>query len=340
MHRVLALPALLGAFASAALAQQQPIIDRAGQGTPTVPTPVAGEVPAPSRATDEDAGVQRVAQLRKLPFRLTVTLDEQLYATDNVFLSADGAPDAGEEATILASTFVLRAEGLPAPVGRGLLVPSASFVYQRYLHGLSTNDTAIEDLDFDSFSLPLSVAYRFGRGWEASAGFTVGSLYSVRGDPSYELLYRTHTGTLGLRKVTEVAKNTLFVAGGGIGYSDTWTSLRGVDAAARYRDDRNDKFDYSLDAALYHFAGAWTFSPFVRLAYTDYVHWQEGAFNDQDREDITFGAGLSVSFAFKTWGSVRAFAGYDLRESSLDAPIDYSYDAGTLGGGITLSLRY
>ena len=347
MHRVLALPVLLGVLASAAYAQQQPIIDRAGQGTPTSPAPASGEAALPSRGTDEDAGVQRVAQPRKLPFRVSATFDEQLYVTNNVFLAADGAPDAGEDATILASTFLLRVEGLPSAVGRGLLVPSLGFGYQRYLHGLSTNDPGIEALDFDSFSLPLSVAYRFGHGWEASAGFTIGSLYSVRGDPSYELLYRTHTGTLALRKVTEVAKNTLFVAGGSLGYSDTWTSLRNVPSALAYRDDRNDKAEYSLDAALYRFAGAWTFSPFVHLTYTDYVHWQEGGHEDFDRADLSFGAGVSASFAFKTWGSVRAFVGYDLRGSTLDGSLsgstvepDYTYDAGTLGAGLTLSLRY
>ena len=169
----------------------------------------------------------------------------------------------------------------------------------------------------------------------------------MRGDPSYELLYRTHTGSLGLRKVTEIAKNTLFVAGGNIGYSDTWTSLRDIAPGARYRDDRNDKFDYSVDAALYRFVGAWTFSPFVRLAYADYLHWQEGGAQDFGRDDFTLGAGLSASFAFKSWGSLRAFVGYDLRESSLDgstsggtAEPDYSYDAGTLGAGVTLSVRY
>lgn len=342
MHRVLALPALLGALAASALAQQQPIIDRAEQGTPTRPTPTPGEISgATSRATDEDAGVQRVAQPRKLPFKFSATLDEQLYTTNNVFLSADGAADAGQDATILASTLFLRVEGLPAPVGRGLLVPSLGFSYQRYLHGLTTNDAAIESLDFDSFSLPASVAYRFGRGWEASAGLTVGSLYSVRGDPTYELLYRTHTGALGLRKITELAKDTLLVAGAGISYSDTWTSVSDVAPGLGYRDDRNDKVDYSLDAALYRFAGAWTLSPFLRLSYADYLHWQEGSFTDHDRADLTLGAGLSASLAFETWGSLRFFAGYDLRDSTLDAPgLDYTYDAGTLGAGITFSLRY
>ena len=347
MHRVLALPVLLGVLASASLAQQQPIIDRAGQGTPTSPAPVSDGTALPARASDEDAGIQRVAQPRKLPFRVSATLDEQLYVTNNVFLAADDSPDADEDATILASTFLLRVEGLPTAVGRGLLVPSVSFSYQRYLHGISTDDPAIESLDFDSFSLPLSVAYRFGRGWEASAGFTVGSLYSIRGNPSYELLYRTHTATLGLRKATQIAKNTLFVAGGSLAYSDTWTSLRDVDPALAYRDDRNDKVEYSLDAALYRFAGAWTFSSFVHLTYTDYVHWQEGGHEDFDRADLTLGAGFSASFAFKNWGSLRAFVGYDLRDSSLDGSSsgstvepDYTYDAGTLGAGVTLSLRY
>lgn len=337
--------ALYLASALAALAQQQPIIDRAAQGTPTPATPPAGEIApaAPSRSTDEDAGVQRVAEPRKLPFRVHVSLDEQLYVTNNVFLAPDGAADAGQDATILASTFYLEVEGLPAAVGEGLLRPSVGFAYQRYLHGLTTNDPAIEDLDFDSFSAPIGVSYRFGRGWEASAGLTIGSLYSVRGDPCYELIYRSHVGSLGLRKVTELDKSTVLVAGAGIAYSDTWTSLRDVPSAFAYRDDRNDRFDYSLDAALHRFAGPWTLSPFVRALYSDYTHWQESPFADYDRGDLTLAAGFSASLAFETWGSLRFFVGYDLRDSNLDGGSggpDYTYDAGTLGGGLTLSLRY
>lgn len=340
-----ALAALLGLGALApVLPAQQTVIDRAQQGTPTPPAAGgAAADPALARATDEDAGVQRIARPRRLPFKIAASLDEQLYATNNVFLSADDAADSDEDATLLASTFVLRVEGLPTAVGRGLLTPSASFVYQRYLHGLSTDDPAIEDLDFDSFSLPLGVSHHFGRGWEASAGFTVASLYSVRGEPAYELLFRTHTASLGLRKVSELAPSTLLVAGAGISYSDTWTSLRGIPAPLGYRDDRNDSLGASLDAALYRFVGAWTFSGQLRLSHTDYRHWQEAAFNSLDRDDLTLSAGLSATRSFGKHASVRAFVGYDRRDSSLDGDSgepDYTYDAGTLGAGLTLTVRY
>lgn len=344
MHLPLRFSVLCFSGAAFALAQQQPIIDRAGQGTPTPAVPPAGETApaAPVRLADEDAGVQRVAEPRRLPFRVSASIDEQLYVTNNVFLAPDGEADAGADATILASTFFLQIEGLPSAVGTGLLTPSAGFAYQRYLHGLTTHDAAIEDLDFDSFSFPLGVSYRFGRGWEAAAGFSIGSLYSARGEPDYELIYRSRTATLGLRKVTELAKNTVLVAGGGIGYSDTWTSLRDVPAPLGYRDDRNDRIDISADAALYRFSGAWTLSPFVRALLADYAHWQEGAFADHDRRDLTLAAGFSASLAFESWGSLRFFVGYDLRDSNLDGGSgpDYTYDAGTLGGGLTFRLRY
>ena len=286
--------------------------------------------------------MQRVAEPRRLPFRVTAWLDSQIYTTSNVFLSADGAVDAGENATVSATTVFLKAEVLPIAVGRTLLTPSVGFSYQRYLHGLGGDKPAIEDLDFDSYSLPIALNCRFGRGWEASASYVVGSLYSVRGAPDYELIYRSRTAALGLRKLSELGKNTVIIAGAGVSYSDTWTSLRDVPATLGYRDDRNDKLEAALDLSLYRFVGAWTFAPYARLAWSDYTHWQEGAFTDYDRRDLTVGGGLSVSYAFAPWGSVRVFGGYDLRDSNLDGGSgpDYTYGAGTLGGGVSVRLQY
>lgn len=339
------LSALLLAALPAAAQTTNTIIDRANQGAPTPATPAPGlDAPPSAPGADTDAGTQRVAEPRRLPLRFNASVDEQLYVASNVFLTANDNPVNDTGALVSTTTVALGADTLPVVVGEGRLVFSAAIVWQRFLHGLATSDQAIEDLDFDSYSLPLGATYHWGRGWEAAASLSVGSLYSIGDGPSHELLYRNHTPALALRKLTRLSDGLLLSLGGGISYSDTDASLHGVPAPALlgYREDRNDRVDASLSAALYAFEGPWTLSPSLRVTHGHYLHWQEAGFNDQDRDDLTASLGLTVSYAFADWGVARAFATYDIRESSgVDVPgADYDYSSGTAGIGASLALRF
>lgn len=339
-HRTFLPALLLAALPATAQTASPVIIDRANQGAPTVPPPAPEDSAAlKSPGADTDAGTQRIAEPRRLPFRVTATFDEQLYATSNVFLAADGSGADDTGALVSTTALSFGASTLPVVVGEGRLVFSAAFVWQRYLHGLATSDPAIANLDFDSYSLPLSASYRWGRGWEAGASFTVGSLYTINDAPSYELLYRSHAASLGLRKLTRLADGLVLSLGGGISYSDTKASLGDIPAVLGYREDRNDRVDASLSAALYAFKGPWTLSPALRVNHAHYLHWEEGEFDAQDRDDLTAGASITLAYAFSKWGSARAFATYDLRESS-GGIADYDYAAATAGLGLSLALRF
>ena len=339
------LPALLLAALPAVAQTNNTIIDRANQGAPSPTTPAPGlDAPPAAPGADTDAGTQRVAEPRRLPVRLTASFDEQLYVASNVFLTPNDNAVNDTGALVSTTTIALGADTLPVVVGEGRLVFSAAIVWQRFLHGLATSNPDIEALDFDSYSLPLGATYSWGRGWEAAASIAVGSLYSIGDSPSHELLYRNHTPSLALRKLTRLSDGLLLSLGGGISYSDTDASLHGVPAPALfgYREDRNDRVDASLSAALYAFDGPWTFSPSLRIAHGHYIHWQEAGFVDQDRDDLTASLGLTVSYAFADWGTARAFATYDIRESS-GASIpgaDYDYSSGTAGLGLSLALRF
>lgn len=343
-HSSLPAASLLLALALPLAAQtsSDTIIDRARQGAPSVPAAAPTQEAAPAApGADTDAGTQRVAEPRKLPFRASASVDEQLYVASNVFLAAKDSSVNDTGALVSTTTVAFRVDTLPVVIGEGQLTFSAGLVWQRFLHGLATSDQAIEELDFDSYSLPVGATYRWGRGWEVAASVAVGSLYSIGDSPSHELLYRSHTPSLALRKLTRLSEGLLASLGAGISYSDTWTSLHEVPAGAGFRDDRNDRVDASLDAALYAFDGPWTLSPSLRLAQGHYLHWQENEFNSQDRDDFYASFGLSLSYAFSDRGSARAFATYDIRESSGGmAGTDYDYAAGTAGVGFSLALRF
>ncbi|MCX6939052.1 MAG: hypothetical protein NTU80_14395 [Verrucomicrobia bacterium] len=325
-------PIVLALFAAASLPAQQAVIDRADQGAPTRPAVPENPPSSTNQATDQDAGVQRIAANRKLPFKVTATFDEQLYATNNVFLTP--ADSTAKNATILATTALVRVDGLAHSVGQTLLTPSVSFIWQRYLHGITTTNASIEDLDFDSFSLPVSASLRFGTGWEATATFTSSALYSVLGSPAYELLFRSYAPSLALRKIFEIKESRYLIAGLTTTYADTWTSASGVSSG------RNDRADLALDLAYLHLAGLWTLNPFARASGSHYFGWQEAIRQNYDREDLTLSTGLSLSYALKNWGSLRTFASYDWRLSDSNSTVDYAYDSGTAGLGVTLSVRY
>jgi hypothetical protein len=321
-------------------AQTTSIIDRANQGSPTTPTPPHASEQAPiTPGADTDAGIQRVAEPRRIPFRFSASFDQQLYVASNVFLTPDDNPGNDTGALVSTTTLSVGLDTLPVVVGEGRLVFSVGFGWQRNLHGLATSDQAIEDLDFDSYFLPVTASYRWGRGWEARASVTFGSIYSIKDAPSHELIYRGLTPALSLRKISRLSGHLVSAAGASISVSDTWASRHDVPPVFSYRDDRNDRVDLSLDAALYAVDGPWTLSPSIRLVRSHYLHWQEGGFNSQDRDDLVASAGLVVSYSFADWGAARAFATYDLRESS-GGIVDYDYGAGSAGFGLSLGIRF
>jgi len=308
------------------------IIDRAQQPAP----PPAPSSPATKGDTDEkgdlDGGVQRIAATRKLPFKLTFAYDAQVYYTDNVFLQ----PSDEVESVVVANTLVARAEGNSHAVGQGLLIPSIGLVYQRYNHDLFSDDAFRKDLDFDAYSIPLLARYRFGNNWEIALGVTGTAVYTL--EPGYELTYKSIATTLSVRKLIALGRDHILSFGAGATYfatdADTPAGPLG------FRDDRNDKTDYTLDAGYYYLKDRWVAGPYARVTYSDYVHFQEGAFTDVDRRDLTGSIGVSVSYAFTPWASVRLFSSFDWRSPQGDELVDYSYETANIGAGGTLSVSF
>lgn len=324
--------ALLSASAALLSAQtEQTIIDRSQQpGTPVRPDAPASTTVNPG---DADAGTQRVAEPRKLPFKLSFAYDSQFYYSNNVRLAAPGTPK--QDAVIFANTLAARAEFASHALGDALLTPSVGFNYQRFYHGVGENN--FKDLDFDSYSLPLSLRYRFGKNWEATAGLTANSVYSL---DEYHLIYRSYSPSLGLRKLLSLGENQILSLGGNISYSLTKADRDSFAIPAiAFREDRNDKWETAFDAAYYYLHDKWVFSPYARLAYADYLHYEETSLASVNRQDLTGSVGLSVSYNITTWASARAFTSFDWREALADDN-GYSYRGANTGLGVTLSASY
>jgi hypothetical protein len=320
----------------------QTVIDRAQQPgmPPSPPTAQDSVVISPG---DADAGNQRIAEPRTLPIKLSAAYDVQAYYVDNVRLATPGS--SKEEAVILANTLAVRGEFRSWAIGDALLTPSVGFNFQRFYHGVGQG-SEFSDLNFDSYSVPLSLRYRFGNEWEATASLTGGAVYSFEGSSYYHKIFSSWSPSLGLRKLVSVADNQLISLGTGVSYSLTRSDQDSVPAGfSEFRDDRNDKWDLSLDAAYYYLHGKWVISPYVRLAYSDYQHYQETSLlplsaTNVDRRDLTGSAGFSVSYNVTAWASARLFTSYDWRDSEGDDAYDYSYENTNLGVGLSLSASF
>ncbi len=336
MKRLLLLAVACTAPVSALLAQtaNDVIIDRVQQGTP----PPAPAAPASNAAKDEkgdlDGGTQRLAETRKLPFKLTVSYDLQVYYTTNVFLT----PHDTVEAVIVANTLATSAEFNSFAVGQTLVTPTVGLVYQRYNHALGTGDQARKNLDFDAYSIPLALRVRYGNNWEFGLGVTATAVYGLEGPPRYDLTYKAVTTAASVRKLISLSQNQIISFGGSIGYSKT--DAPSPSGPLGYNDDRNDKIDTTLDAGYYYLKDRWVFGPYARLTYSDYMHYQEGGFTDVNREDILGSLGLSVSYNLTPWAVARATTSYDWRKPEGNSFVDYTYKAGNIGLGLSLNASF
>ncbi len=330
MKHVLLL-ALFAAPAALLTAQTETIIERAQQPAPPRAPAESGAAAVAPR--DADAGTQRIAEPRKFPVKLSVAYDAQVYHTSNVNLVPSDTPQ--DEAVIIANTLALRAELKSWAAGDGIFTPSIGFNVQRFYHGVGSNDH--KNLDFDSYSAPLTLRYRFGSNWEAAVALTGTSIYSLEGPPEYHRIFRSYAPSLSLRKLIGIRENQILSVGAGASYSVTKGD---PDTAIFFREDRNDKSDFSADIAYYYLRGKWVAGPYARLAFSDYAHYQEGGFVDVDRRDVTGSVGLSISYNLTSWASARVFTSYDWRNPQGPSTTDYSYTTTNAGLGLTLSASF
>lgn len=316
-------------------AQTETIINRAQQPAP--PRAPAETATTPVSPGDADAGNQRIAEPRKFPLKLSVAYDVQAYYTDNVNLVPSSQTE--DYAIIIANTLALRAEFKTWAVGgTGLLIPSIGFNFQRFYHGVGSSDH--RDLDFDSYSVPLALRYRFGDNWEATLGFSSSSIYSLEGPPEYHLIFRSYSPSLALHKLVSLGENQILSLGAEVGYSFTKADRDSTPALFSFRDDRNDKLDLSTDVSYYYLHGKWIVGPYARLSLSDYSHYQEGGFADVDRQDLVGSVGVSVSYTLTPWSTARVFTSYDWRNPQGNSSVDYSYKSTNAGVGVTLSTRF
>jgi hypothetical protein len=282
----------------------------------SVPTLYEGEV--------ADVGPQYVvmpaAERRKW---IELAADSQFYYTSNVFLTEKGNIDS----TLAVHT--LQAGFAPSPwdVAGGQLGVRAGYRHQFFRYGdLTSNEDQLNNLNFDVSTIYSQVRYRFMEHWTATLGVDWNRYLGVDDDRSE--FYVEVLPYWSLERQIQFSENSLL----SIGYTGNYHATR-VDFEPK---DLNDRTDQILTVIYSHKLGEkLVLQPYYRLQYTRY---DQNTTDTGGRHEWLNTLGVSATYFFTPWASVRAFVSYDVRDST--DPIIQDYHKWDSGGGVSLAFTW
>ena len=276
-----------------------------------------------------DLGPQSILQIKPRRELFDVILDSQFFHTSNMFLEEDAGGVHPTSATLLVSTMEAAFAPASIPYGQGRLAPRAGFRYQWFNYGLGQASRHLGDFDFDSQTVFGELRYTFGEHWAANFGFDWNVLYAhTPAYFDYPQTYRAYVPRWGLERRFALSESKVFTVAysGNLSYTDT---------PMNPQRDINNRTDQAL---LVSYAHALTpkilVQPYYRFQFTHYSHYP----GPKQRNDLLNTFGLGLNYFFNDRFGVRAFANYDIKESSAPDVADYrKFDA---GGGLNLFFRF
>ncbi len=281
----------------------------------TIPTLYEGE--------EADVGPQYVVMPKVKQKWIELSLDSQFFYTSNVFLTEQGNVDS----TLSVHTLVAGLAPTPWDVPGGKLAVRAGYRHQFFRYGdLTSHPQEINNLNFDVATVYTQLRYQFHENWIATIGFDYNRLLS--GDDGRHEFYVEALPYWGLERQIQFNENSLL----SIGYTGNYHATR-VDKPGA---DINDRSDEILSLVYSHKLGEkLVIQPYYRLQFT---HYNNAITPDRERNEWLNSIGLSATWFFTEWASIRAFINYDVRDSSDEAVQDY-HKLDT-GGGISITLAF
>ncbi len=256
---------------------------------------------APSSLGDNDIGEQLILRQKEKVERFTFAADSLVMWTDNAaHASAGELDDAFWGGRVAADWQPVIAGGLMAPVG-------ISQSWYRY--------DELDALDFETFDVNGGLAY------------LAPQLGNVMFFAQYQFERVTQYGDelMNSHSVRAGAQHLLLL------------NRRNSIQSALYADVDVDNDVDALKRNEYIGSVAWRFKLTRKVETVLSYRYTYFDYAEVDRQDHLHLVDLSVVYTPFKWLQVYASAAYGLNQSSLDV---YDYEAGTLGGGIGLRLRF
>jgi len=293
---------------------------------------------APEFYTGEtsDVGPQSLLELKQRRHWFRAFADEQLFYSDNVFLTDGGKQDAD----VLVSTINVALAPDAFDLMGGKLAPQVGYQHQWFSYGLLSDDNLIV-VDFNKSTVPTTNsihAFDFNvqtifadttfawHGWD----FTVGLDYRRFLDSNdYNEFYHEVIPRLAARYTFQFSEKKSIT----VGYEGDYRLTDTQHPLPINKGNYNDRTDHSL-----MLVGNWKLcrhaiaQPFYRLQYSYFTHAQNG------REDWlnTFGVALQLPFTQNI--ALRTFISYETL--STDGAFVQNYNKLDIGGGLNLSVRF
>lgn len=281
-----------------------------------------------------DTGPQTVLTFKPRKSYFEAIADAHYFYTDNMFLNEEDE----QSADVLVSTAQLALAPTPYDLGGGKFAPRIGYRHQWYMFGLAKDEQVnvfdfgtgtFRTADLDEFDFNAQTIFTDNRWTLGQWAFDLGFDYTrLMDSEDYDQFYQEYVPRWGVQRLFPLHESGALSVGYAGNYRFAQTDL----PPPGFNDNFNTRTDHILlvgyTQSLCKYA---VVQPFYRFKYTRFTQGDE-------RNDYLHSVGLAAHCFFTQHIGLRAFAGYDILETSNPSVPDYRrLDA---GGGLNLTLRF
>lgn len=298
---------------------------------------VGGELYA---GESDDIGPQVALATPPARVHVEVSGDMQLYHTSNMFLTEDSSnPNVIEQGSeVLLTSVDLAVAPDPVALGEGDFQPRLGYRQQWYVFSHKADPFSVpfgtsRNLDFYAQTLFMESRYRYHGHWLFAGGVDWTRLSFAHGDSNF---YSEVVPRWSVQRRFALDDARLFVVGYQGAYHATTAESQSGEPSAR-----NDRIDQGLFVNYTQSITPKLFvQPYYQYKYTRFPHAYVN-FSETSRHDNLHTVGATVSYYFVPEISLRAFANYDVNDSSAEE-FSYAqiYDYKKLDAGLGLNMNY
>ena len=298
---------------------------------PIVPGESAPEL-YPGEVTD--VGPQSILTYKPRKTYVEAMVDGQYFYTDNMFLD-----ETNRQATdVFVATAQFALAPTPYDLWGGKLGPRIGYRHQWYMYGLLNDDTrqvfdfetlTTREVELRKFDFNAQTIFTDGRWTWNNWAFDLGFDYTrLMESDDYDQFYSEYVPRWGVQHIFPLYRTGALSVGYAGDYRFADTDLPPPD----FNEDFNSRTDHSLNVAFTQsLCRHAVVQPFYRFKYTRFTEGDE-------RDDYLHSFGVAVHCFFTEQIALRAFAGYDMLESS--NPVIPDYRRLDAGGGLNLTFRF
>ena len=246
-------------------------------------------------------------------------LDVQYYYTSNALLTERDKQDTGMLVTTAWAAFA----PTPFALGDGQLAIRAGYRQQTFNYGLDSTSNQLNNFDFTVGSVFAGARWLWRENWIFGLGAEYNRYLSHEND--WSEFYTELLLAWGVERVFSFSERTQLSLAYAGGYHFTHTDPIPT-------TNVNDRLDTILSLTL-------TQELLPRLLLQPFYRFQVARYTESgNRTDIYNTLGVSLSYLFTEWASVRLFASWEVRNSNDDSVQDFQNL--NAGGGVSFVVRF